>query len=474
MRVSDLIYLASRYFKMGIVAALFIMFCIFTGYFLIYQKLLNGQKKIMWKKFLWYGILICYLCVVLGATLFSRGDYWYNSRIIPLFYSYKEAWIHFSDSAWRNIILNFCMFIPLGLWLPLGIKWLRSFWKMYLVGFGFSFLIECIQLFLKRGIFELDDIMGNTVGTMIGYGLSAMGLFFVSRKERKASNAVFVMLLQLPLLFTCAVFGMIFWKYNTQELGNNPYRYIETYDSARIHVTGNSAFRTEEPELAVYQVETLTVEAAKGKGEQIFEALGTSADASRTDVYDETIVMWSEAGNYSLWIDYQGGTLEFTSFDVLYPDDQVRPEPVAGADEAVIRNALCAIGIEVPEGADFSKSEPGTYRFDAVMTEADGAIVSGTLMCQYYGEEKGIGKISNSLITGTPYRTCAAISEQEAYEKIVHGEFAYMGDAFLEIQVESCSLAYSLDSKGYYQPNYAFACTINGEESQIMIPAVRN
>ena len=137
MRVSDLIYLASRYFKMGIVAALFIMFCIFTGYFLIYRKLLNGQKKIIWKKFLWYGILICYLCVVLGATLFSRGDYWYNSRIVPLFYSYKEAWIHFSDSAWRNIILNFCMFIPLGLWLPLGIKWLRSFWKMYLVGFGF-------------------------------------------------------------------------------------------------------------------------------------------------------------------------------------------------------------------------------------------------------------------------------------------------------------------------------------------------
>lgn len=476
MRVSDLINLASQYLKMGITAALFIVFCILIGYFVVYRKILKGQKKITWKRILWWGILICYLCVVLGATLLSRGSYIYNGRVVPLFYSYKEAWIHFSNSAWRNIILNFCMFLPFGLWLPLGIKRLRSFWKMYLAGFGFSLLIECIQLFLRRGIFELDDIMGNTIGAMIGYGFFALGLYFfgkkVSREERKSRNPVFVLLLQMPLFLTCAAFTVIFWKYNAQELGNNPYRYIEAYDSARLQVTADNTFRTEKPELEVYKVSTLTVEAAREKGQRIFEALGTTPDTSRTDVYDETIVMYSETGGYSLWIDYQGGTLGFTNFDVLYPNDQTTPKPAIGAEEEEIRNALVAIGFEVPADADFRESEPGTYRFDAVMSEVDDEIVNGTFTCKYYGAEKGFGTITDSLIAGTPYKTYAAISEQDAYEQIGKGEFPWLGNGDLEIRVVSCSLVYGLDSKGYYQPNYAFACIINGEEGQIMIPAL--
>lgn len=473
MRVSDLANLASRYLKRGTGAALIILFCIFAGYYVVYRKLLKGQKKIAWKRILWWGILICYLCVVLGATLFSRGNYWSNGRILPLFYSYKDAWIHFSDTAWRNIILNFCMFIPFGFWLPLGIKRLRSFWKMYLAGFAFSLLIECIQLFLRRGIFESDDIMGNTVGTMIGYGLFAIGLFAVGRKERKSPNAIFTLFLQVPLFLTLAAFAVIFRKYDAQELGNNPYEYIEAYDRNKIHVTGESRFRTEETELEVYKVDRLTVEAAREKGEKIFEALGTRADESRTDVYDETIILWSEGGTYDLWINYQDGTLELTDFDAFSPDDHAMPEPVRGAGEAEIRNALRAVGFEVPEEADFRELESGTYQFEAAMCKTEEGIVNGSLTCKYYGEE-GIREIEDHLIAGTSYKAYAAISEQEAYERIVGGEFTYGGNGELEIQVGACSLAYVLDSKGYYQPNYRFECMVNGEESQIMIPVIRD
>ena len=474
MRVFDLINLGSWYLKMGIMAALFVMFCIFTGYFVVYRKLLKGQRKIIWKQFLWWGILICYLYVVFGATLFSRGSDWSSSKIEPLFYSYKDAWIHFSNAAWRNIVLNFCMFIPFGLWLPLGIKRLRRFWKIYLAGFGFSLLIECMQLFLKRGMFELDDIMGNTVGTMIGYGLFAIGYFLVNRKERKYPKGIFVVLFQMPLLLTVAAFAVIFWKYDKQELGNNPYSYMKAYDSTMIHMTGENTFRTEETVLEVYEVCILTVDSAREKGEQIFEALDTATDESRTDVYDETIVMYSVGGNYSLWIDYQGGTLGLTNFGVLYPDDHATPEPATGADEIEIRYALCAMGFEVPKEAAFRELEAGAYQFDAAMTDTDDGIVNGFLKCKYFGEKKGIGQISDNLITCTPYKNYVAISEQEAYERIVRGEFAYEGNAYLEIQVESCSLTYALDSKGYYQPNYEFKCTINEEESEIIIPAIKN
>lgn len=474
MRVFDLLNLGSRYLKIGIMAALFVMFCFVTGYFVVYRKLLKGQRRIIWKQFFWWGILICYLCVVFGATLFNRGGYWSNSKIEPLFYSYKDAWIHFSKAAWRNIILNFCMFIPLGLWLPLGIKRLRRFWKVYLAGFGFSLLIECMQLLLRRGMFELDDIMGNTVGTMIGYGLFAIGSFLVNRKERKSPKGILVVLLQMPLLLTAVAFVAIFWKYDKQELGNNPYSYMKAYDSTMIHLTGEHTFRTEETVLEVYEVGILTVDSAREKGERIFEALDTAADESRTDVYDETIVMYSTGGSYSLGIDYQGGTLRLTNFDVLYPDDYVTPEPVTGADEIEIRNALCAMGFEVPKEAAFMELDAGVYQFNAAMTDTDNGVVSGFLKCKYFGEKKGIGQISDYLITCTPYKKYVAISEEEAYEKIVRGEFAYEGNAYLEIQVASCSLTYALDSKGYYQPNYEFKCTINGKESEIIIPAIKN
>ena len=106
------------------------------------------------------------------------------------------------------------------------------------------------------------------------------------------------------------------------------------------------------------------------------------------------------------------------------------------------------------------------------MLETGDAIVNGTFACSYYGEN-GIGRLSDFLITCTPYKAYPAISEQEAYDKICNGEFRYFGNVQLVIQVESCSLVYCIDSKGYYQPNYRFECMINGEESEIMSHAIK-
>ena len=471
MRVIDLINLASEYLKFGIIVVIFIMACIFAGYFGVYRKLLKGQRKIGWRVFLWWGIFICYLSVVLGATLLNRGGFWLNGKIQPLFYSYKEAWINCSSAEWRNIILNFCMFIPFGIWLPLGMKWFRKFWKTYLAGFVFSLLIECIQLVFRRGIFELDDILGNTIGAMIGYGLFAIALLIVNKIKKRESKIVPTAALQLPLIMTIAAFTMIFAKYNMQELGNNPYQYIEVYSNDMISVKGENGFSTEAKDLNVYKTVILTVEEAKEKGEKIFEALGTKIDESRTDIYDETIVLYSDTGNYNLWIDYQGGTYELTCFDTISPDDDTISEPISGVDEEIIRSELKAMGFEIPEEGVFEEMGSGEYQFEVAMLETEEGIVNGVLVCSYYGE-KGIERISNCLITSTPYKAYPAISEQEAYDKIVNGKFRWGSNGRLEIQIESCSLVYYIDSKGYYQPNYQFGCVINGEESEIIIPAI--
>jgi glycopeptide antibiotics resistance protein len=472
MSVFELINLGAEYLKLGMAAVVFIVVCILVGYYGIYRTVFKGEKKLPWKKLLWWGIFICYLAVVLGATLLSREEILSNEKIHPLFYSYRKAWVYFSETEWRNIVLNFCMFVPLGIWLPLGIRWFRSVHRTYLAGFIFSVSIELLQRCLHRGIFDLDDVMGNTVGAMIGYGIFVLMQMVVTRiRKDKKGKILPVLALQIPLAATTAMFVIIFAAYQLQELGNNPYGYIRAYDANLLHVSAEREFDTEEKELAVYEGAVLTVKEAKEKGEQIFERMGTGIDESGTDIYDETLVLRSASGDMSLWIDYQGGTYSLTCFDILFPENGAESEPVKGATEKLIRNALGTMGFEVPEGAVFSEGDNGNYRFKVSMQKTDTGIVDGTFSCTYYGENK-IGTITNKLMTCQAYKMYPAISEQEAFEKIARGEFSYYGNEELDIQVESGSIAYCMDSKGYYQPVWQFACVINGESGELAVPAL--
>lgn len=474
MRIIDLITLVKDYLLLGIVAVLFVALLFFVGYFLIYKKVLKGQKQIKWKRLLWWSVLLCYIVVVLGATLLSRANgYIYEfGKILPLFYSYKEAWIIWSDTAWRNIILNFCMFVPLGIWLPIGLKNFQKFWLTYITGFVFSFIIELIQLLLGRGLFELDDLMGNTVGTMIGYGLYLVGVQLIQmRKKENTKKVSQIVIAQIPLMITVFAFSFIFLKYSMQGLGNNPYQYIEAYDKNRITVSGKNDFSTTENRLMVYETKELSLQEATDFGRETFKNLGTTIDDERTEVYEDTLVLFSDTGRYSLWVNYMGGTYDFTDYDVIFPDETTA-ELVLGADEATIRAELKKFGIEIPVEAEFEELDEGNYQFYVPMIKTDHSVKNGTLVCRYYGEA-GIGSIRNNIFTCESYKEYTVISEQKAYQKIVNGEFIYgLARGNLDIQVDSCEMVYDVDSKGYYQPNYQFHCVVNGEETFIQIPAL--
>ena len=65
---------------------------------------------------------------------------------------------------------NIVLFIPIGVLLPIVIENIKWQWVV-LVGFGFSLFIEIVQLITGFGCFDLDDILLNTIGTTIGFGL---------------------------------------------------------------------------------------------------------------------------------------------------------------------------------------------------------------------------------------------------------------------------------------------------------------
>ena len=74
----------------------------------------------------------------------------------------------FEDIA--QIYLNIMLYIPMGYLLPYVFEWVRERVKIRpaLCCFIFSFLTENFQLVFKRGFYDIDDLISNTLGGIIG------------------------------------------------------------------------------------------------------------------------------------------------------------------------------------------------------------------------------------------------------------------------------------------------------------------
>ena len=72
--------------------------------------------------------------------------------------------------------LNILLFVPFGYLLPLLWKRADRWWKVVLCGFLLSLLIELTQLVTHLGMFDLDDLMNNSLGAFLGWGCFCMEL----------------------------------------------------------------------------------------------------------------------------------------------------------------------------------------------------------------------------------------------------------------------------------------------------------
>ena len=80
-----------------------------------------------------------------------------------------------------NIIGNVSMFIPTGIIMPILYRRLDHFWKVLLAGAGLSFVIEMIQLLFPGSVTDIDDLILNTAGVAIGYGIYKLVCRFIRK-----------------------------------------------------------------------------------------------------------------------------------------------------------------------------------------------------------------------------------------------------------------------------------------------------
>ena len=81
-----------------------------------------------------------------------------------------------------NLLGNVAVFVPLGLLMPWAFPALRRWWAVTLLCGGLSLAIEFTQLFLARSV-DVDDLLLNTLGGLLGYLLFALGRALFSREK---------------------------------------------------------------------------------------------------------------------------------------------------------------------------------------------------------------------------------------------------------------------------------------------------
>ena len=77
-------------------------------------------------------------------------------------------------NGFANLIGNVLVFIPYGFLLPMVYPACGKWWRVFYCAVGFVMCIELFQLFSAFGAFDVDDILLNVLGTMIGYGLFSL------------------------------------------------------------------------------------------------------------------------------------------------------------------------------------------------------------------------------------------------------------------------------------------------------------
>ena len=124
----------------------------------------------LWKKKWDLSLLVAYMFLVLAYTVLKRAPGAELNYGMEPFWSYKAIFAGgFSPVSRKTlfiqILANVVMFVPIGF-----LAGRLMGWKGIVLGFGFSVIIELMQLLTGRGLFEFDDIIHNTLGAIIGFG----------------------------------------------------------------------------------------------------------------------------------------------------------------------------------------------------------------------------------------------------------------------------------------------------------------
>ena len=159
---------------------------IFTVVWLLTRLVVwRRQGKILWKREAVLLLMYLNLAVIIRFVFFPRAlvdgqiqplvfdasaVFPLRVNLLPLVYLFRYGSAR--DIVW-NVVGNAAMFVPTGVVLPIVYRKLDRFWKVIGWGALISLCIELLQLPFASRATDVNDLIMNTLGAAIGYGLYA-------------------------------------------------------------------------------------------------------------------------------------------------------------------------------------------------------------------------------------------------------------------------------------------------------------
>ena len=142
--------------------------------------------------------------------------------------------------GFNNIIGNIFIFAPLGYFLPLLFNKCNRIKTVILVGFIVSFLFESCQYLFYLGSADIDDIILNLIGTVIGYAFYQIIIRLV-KETIKYTVVIIFSIICFAVAGNLAIdyFGIMFGIQNELDLPNDT---PVSIDKSQIQVNPNDEF----------------------------------------------------------------------------------------------------------------------------------------------------------------------------------------------------------------------------------------
>ena len=143
------------------------------------EKQKKREKRVFRILFAVYVLLVIYFLFFAEMTGRTISDRTYHYNLI-LFKEIKRFIIYREQLGWftvlANLLGNVLIFLPFGMMVPFLTKHFKRFWGVVLLSFELSLMVELIQLVTKVGSCDVDDILLNTIGGMLGFACYAIAV----------------------------------------------------------------------------------------------------------------------------------------------------------------------------------------------------------------------------------------------------------------------------------------------------------
>ena len=155
-----------------------------------------NSDRILWLLFGAYCIAL--FLIIFVINIFNIGDepYWEQVKMSINLVPFRTIYGSLYSIIHRTIpyliphdiislLGNFALFIPFGLFIPRLFERYRRFVKFILLAFAILISIETFQVLTLRGSFDVDDIILNLAGAVIGFYIARIAK---SRTQRDAAS----------------------------------------------------------------------------------------------------------------------------------------------------------------------------------------------------------------------------------------------------------------------------------------------